>query len=320
MNIVARVHLYPPEHCAGAEMMLHELLKAVVERGHRAQVWLSRNTRARARYDLDGIEIYPNRSGDWLEAANKADLLITHLDNTAPVVSAAIALRKPLVQVLHNSLAPTRMWANCKADLLVANAEWMADHLGRPDNMIVIRPPVRVADYNAGLGTPGRKVTLVNLNQAKGGLLFAQLAALLPHIEFLGIDGAYGEQLHPAGDNVTIMSHGQDMNAVYADTALLLMPSEYESWGRVGIEAMCSGIPVLACPTPGLLESLGDAGIFIDRNDLYRWAQWIDALFNNAEAYQTASQAAYERACELDPTDDLARWAEAVENLTREDP
>ena len=317
MNILARVHLYPPEHCAGAEMMLHELLKAVVKRGHRVQVWLSRNTRARARYDLDGVEIYPRGNGDWLEAADKADLLITHLDNTSKAVSAAIALRKPLVQVLHNTHAPTRMWASCKADLLVANSQWMAEEFGRPDNMIVIRPPVSVSDYETNQTEEPGRFTLVNLSHAKGGLLFAQLAAVMPYAQFLGVEGAYGEQLLPNLPNVEVLPHGADMREVYARTSVLLMPSEYESWGRVGVEAMCSGIPVIAHPTPGLRESLGDAGLFVDRQSLGLWTQQLHAL-TDPTCYQTASDRAYARAQALDPTDDLRRWCDAVENLTRE--
>jgi len=69
------------------------------------------------------------------------------------------------------------------------------------------------------------------------------------------------------------------------------MPSEYESWGRVGVEAMASGIPVIAHPTPGLQESLGDAGVFVDRNDIDGWERAIRRLLT-PRAYGTASKKA----------------------------
>lgn len=315
-TVVARVHLYPPSHCAGAEMMLHELLKALIAKGYRCQVWLSRRSRETKPYSLDGVEVYPCNSGTWLQAATEADVLVTHLDNTAPVVSAAIAYRKPLIQILHNTHPPTKTWATCKAELLVANSEWLADDFGRPDNMITVRPPVWLDDYQGP--NLGRKITLINLNQGKGGLLFAQLAALNPDWEFLGVAGAYGEQLVPDLPNVTIEAHGADMRQVYASTKVLLMPSVYESWGRTGIEAMCSGIPVIAHPTPGLTESLGYAGLFEDRNDPYAWSALIEDLLEDPAFYASQAEFARKRAAELDPTDDLDRWVEAVESLTSE--
>lgn len=318
MNILARVHLYPPEHCAGAERMLQALLDALADRGHAVAVHLARPTRQRKPYRVGRVGVYPLGCGeDWQSRARQADVLITHLDRTSETISAAIAFGKPLVQILHNTHPPTRMWASCKNDLLVYNSEWMAATLGPAENAVIIRPPVSIADYGAPapVSADAGKVTLINLNQAKGGVLFAQLAALMPEVQFLGVEGAYGEQLHPNLPNVEIREHGQDMARVYADTSILLVPSEYESWGRVGVEAMCSGIPVIAAPTPGLVESLAGAGLFCDRERVDAWRDAIDYLRMTPGVYRKQSDLAYERALELDPTDDLARFTAAVEAL-----
>jgi len=101
---------------------------------------------------------------------------------------------------------------------------------------------------------------------------------------------------------------------VYARTKVLLMPSSYESWGRVGVEAMASGIPVVAHPTPGLCESLGEAGIFVDRNDLDGYEAVLRKLMTRTE-YGLASKKAQARSAELDPTAELASWCDAVEAL-----
>lgn len=301
-------------------MMLHEMLKALVAKGHRAQVHLSRRSRAaNVPYELDGVEIYPRSNSKqdvaWLEPAAKADVLITHLDNTPQVVAAAITRDKPLVQILHNTHPTTRTWATCKADLLVANSEWMADAFDRPEKMVVVRPPVHQADYAVPLNPKGA-ITLVNLNQAKGGLLFAQLAALMPYRQFVGVKGAYGEQLTTTLPNVRIYEHAEiPISQIYRQSALVLMPSSYESWGRVGIEAMCSGIPVLAHPTPGLKESLGRAGVFADRDDLHLWRRIINNILGQPAIYKALSARSLERAKELDPHADLNRWVEAVEAL-----
>ena len=314
MRILARVHAYPPRYCAGAEMMLHEMLKALVARGHDVQVWLSRGNSTA--YECDGVTVHPRGTGDWIDEARYADVLITHLDQSIETVGIASVLNKPLVQVIHNNRLPVQTWLSCKADLIVFNSEWMARDLGPDPRAIIVRPPVRAEDYETENDQETGYVTLVNLAQCKGGLIFAMLATTMPDINFLGVDGAYGEQLHPQLDNVRLMPHAlAPMRLIYEETAILLMPSEYESWGRVGIEAMASGIPVIAAPTPGLQESLGDAGIFVERNDLAGWRREIRRLTDNPLAYQLAAARSFKRSAELDPTDDLARWCAAVEAL-----
>lgn len=314
MRILARVHAYPPRYCAGAEMMLHEMLRALVDRGHEVRVWLSRGRGIP--YELDGVEVFPGNSGDWTGEASAADVLVTHLDQSIETIGVASVLRKPLVQVIHNTRLPVQTWLSCKADLVVFNSEWMARELGPDPRSIVVRPPVFAKDYATDNDWRLGYVTLVNLAQCKGGLVFTQLATTMPDIRFLGVDGAYGEQLHPDLPNVEIRSHGSaPMRSVYEETAILLIPSTYESWGRVGVEAMASGIPVIATPTPGLQESLGDAGIFVECHDLEGWQREIRRLTDNALAYQLAAARSLKRSSELDPTDDLARWCAAVEAL-----
>src|SRR5690606_41582358 len=104
----------------------------------------------------------------------------------------------------------------------------------------------------------------------KGAETFYALAGRCPQTRFLGGKGGYGVQILPRGNNalpnVEIVEHlppERMRDEVYARTRVLLMPSAYESWGRVGVEAMCSGIPVIAHLTAGLRESLGDAGAFV---------------------------------------------------------
>lgn len=316
MKIVARVHLYPPAHYAGAEMMLHELLKALVENGHDAEVHLSRHCTSMTPYTRDGVQVFPRDTSDWQEAARAADVLVTHLDNTSTVISASIAYGKPLVQVLHNTHPPSRMWATCRNDLLVYNSDWMAREMGNHPNGIVVRPPVRVADYKVE-PSMDETVTLINLSPAKGGVMLAQLAAIMPDVNFLGVTGAYGEQINPKLDNVEIRPHGCDMLNVYRDTAILIMPSAYESWGRTGVEAMCSGIPVIAADTPGLRESLGPAGVFMHQNDdCDAWAGAIRRLLNEPLLYNEVAARCRWRAMELDPTDELKNFVERVEALT----
>lgn len=311
------VHLAPPRHCAGAEMMLCALLAPLADRGHAVDVILSRPTPETEPYELEGtaITVHPWRSQwDPQEWVPKADVVVTHLENVPRAVVLSRMHAKPVVILCHNTHPATRVWHVEDAALMVYNSEWMAAELGPHDNALVVRPPVVASQYR----TPGKgsKVTLVNLYEPKGGDVFWELARRMPDVEFLGVKGAYGEQVDEGPlPNVTIVEHTPDMRAVYAQTRVLIMPSRYESWGRVGVEAMCSGIPVVANPTPGLLESLGDAGIFVDVEDLEGWERAVGNLLHSTPAHRAASAAAKARAAELEPTPDLGRWVDAIEAL-----
>jgi glycosyltransferase involved in cell wall biosynthesis len=119
---------------------------------------------------------------------------------------------------------------------------------------------------------------------------------------------------------VTVIDNTANMrDDVYAQTRILLMPSDYESWGRVGVEAMASGIPVVAHPTPGLTESLGDAGTFVHRDDTAGWVKAIRSL-RSPKNFSAASKAAKARVEQLNTHRDLQTWVAAIENVVKVNP
>ena len=96
------------------------------------------------------------------------------------------------------------------------------------------------------------------------------------------------------------------------------MPSDYESWGRTATEAMCSGIPVICSPTPGLLENCKDAAYYVGtainnpepgeaQVDLLSVDDWVKAirLFDCEETYKKYSLLSHQRSAELDPEKEL---------------
>jgi hypothetical protein len=264
---------------------------------------------------IDGICVLP--PGTW-NVLPRPDAYVTHLENVPPVAASARGYGVPLIVVQHNTLlrAVAELEAASPA-LTVLNSAWMAGRITPPGASVTVRPPVDPVAYRT---EPGTAVTLINMAGCKGGELFWQLARAMPDVEFLGVQGAYGEQVTgPDGlPNVTVLDQvdGRRMrDEVYARTRILLVPSDYESWGRVATEAMCSGIPVIAHRAEGALaENLGDAAVWADRDDPQSWVRQIRRLAKPA-AWQKASAAGRDRFAELDPAGELKQWCEAVEAL-----
>ncbi|MEU1071937.1 MULTISPECIES: glycosyltransferase family 4 protein [unclassified Streptomyces] len=302
------------------------MLRPLVERGHDVSVWLSRYGTASKEYEYRGIKVIPLASRlDFPTAVRGASVLLAHLETVPSTASLARGYGKPLAVVCHNTHLPTfRDMAAGGTALAVYNSLWMRAEAElffaeypksvRPAAELIVRPPVFTEEYRT---KPGGAVTLVNCNPEKGGHVLRKLAERMPDQQFLAVKGAYGQQVLPDLANVEVVEHvdGREMRErVYARTRVLLMPSSYESWGRVGCEALASGIPVVAHPTPGLCESLGEAGIFVDREDIDGYEAVLRKLTAPAE-YRLASKRAKARSAELDPAADLAAWCEAIESL-----
>lgn len=321
------LHLYLPHHCAGAEVMVHAMLKELVDHGHEVHVQLSRrHAEITAPYEHEGVIVWPlTGKGDplsFLHGDRYADLIVTHLENTHRATYLGQMYHRPVVHVLHNTFAESRHTLALGPALAVYNSQWARadyeawwseNHTGIMPPGIVISPPV---DREAYRVRPGDRITLINLSEGKGAKTFYSLAERMPERRFLGVRGAYHEQLTRDDlSNVEVVDHmpAADMaRNVYSRTRVLLAPSSYESYGRVAMEACCAGIPVVAHPTPGLLECLGDAGTFADRDDIDAWAKALSRL-GTPKGWAAASKKASARADQLTTTADLTAWREAAE-------
>jgi glycosyltransferase involved in cell wall biosynthesis len=180
---------------------------------------------------------------------------------------------------------------------IIYNSEYVKNTMKYPAPSTVVHPPVDGKRYK--VTRRGSKLTLVNLFERKGSLTFQAIARLLPERDFLGVEGSYGKQEKLNLKNIEYMENSPDMKKAYAKTRILLMPSVYESYGRTAVEAMASGIPVIASPTPGLKECLGDAGIFADPLNAEEWVERIKEL-DDEEKYKEASRKAFDRFREID--------------------
>lgn len=233
-----------------------------------------------------------------------ADLVVTHLDQTRIAAYNATRAHKPLVHLIHNDaqLRFHRVKAH-EAALVVFNSQWVANVAQWEGPQIVLPPPVFANDYKVPPPFQRRpSLVLVNLSEAKGGPLFWELARRQPRRHFIGVLGAYGEQIVPEDipKNVEVWENRPDPRDFYRRAWVILMPSSYESWGRVPVEAAASGIPTIANPTLGLGESMGPAAIFASRDRIEDW-EWALTMLDDYRFYQERAALARARSKMLNP-------------------
>jgi len=319
--------MYQPYHNAGGETTAHTAMKAMVDRGHDVTVVFRPQNETEGDkcpdiYEYEGVKCIKsplNTAQAFIKdviTRIDPDLLITHLDLTTLAMQLSLDTHKPLAHWVHNTMSLDVFHVSPqKCQLAIFNSNWVAEFYKWKGPQIVIHPTVEPDRYRCEKGT---KITLVNPTPGKGADQFYQLSKMLPDYEFLTVKSVYGEQiavpnisahLHP---NVETMEHTADIREALRKTKVLLMPSQYESYGRVAVEAACSGIPTIAHPTPGLLEALGDAGIFCDRDDLPSWKNAIERLMTDDVYYRKRSDLALELANSLDPESEFDRLEEAL--------
>jgi glycosyltransferase involved in cell wall biosynthesis len=308
LKILAYVNLYPPTTNAGAELMLHEILLELKKRGHLVTV-------ARPNPEnkfVDGLEMVSYKEAELIK--NEIDIVFTQNHDTRAATVFAGSANKPIVHFVHNDKAVKLFRLNKRnANLIVANSRWVANSFSVPGvSKIVINPPTEHKKYFVER-KKADSITFINLIDIKGVDVFWEVAKLMPNKKFLAVLGGYGKQKLPEKPlpNVEIIKNTSDMKKIYDRTRILLVPSKYESWGRVGVEAMVSGIPVIAANTPGLRESLGDAAIFVTEQKASKYCDAISSL-DSEEEYFRYSYMSYQRSKEI-----ISGFNKQIDNLEK---
>jgi glycosyltransferase involved in cell wall biosynthesis len=263
-------------------------------------------------YTYDGVDVFPPDQSVVENLLRWSDAIITHLDYTKWTIHSAKMFKKPVFHLIHNTHTYPEIVDAEKHQHIVYNSLWAKEKLSYNWSNFILTPPVDWRHYDLEIDPEQNEyITLINLNENKGGRIFLDIARAMPNRKFLGVLGSYEQQIIPKLPNVTVVPNTTNIRQWYEKTRILLMPSEYESWGRTATEAMCSGIPVISSMAEGLVENCGTAGIFIkDRNDVKSWVEAI-AKLDDKKAYAKASRKAKERSRELDPRkalDEFEQW------------
>lgn len=287
VRVLVVVHGWFPGLAAGSERMMQHLLSALPPDEFDIHV-LSFGVQDYPIYVHEMVyEGLPVTIG--FEADFEPDIILTHHGIAARVVPTMYAQYPGafVVAVYHNERYDIPDIQRLGADLNIYNTRWVKQKLR--GNGIIVHPPVEPERHR--VDQTGSATTLVNLQENKGIDTFRKLTEVLPDFPFLGVVGTHGLQaLSDWSDNVEIFPTTQDMRDVWRKTRVILMPSEYESYGMVAAEACVNGIPVIAHPTPGLVECLGWAGIFVQRDDVEGYARVLNQLYTDPEFYRVASE------------------------------
>lgn len=328
-----------------------------MSKGHECRIILHQDKGINTPYEYEGVEVFGSKVGTRVDAYAWADVVATHLDMTQFSIIMAKEARRPLVHFVHNDISYASITNNFGGVSCVYNSQWIADKIGYNLPGCILHPPCNTSFYDTTIFEDSKAtnsafssktiedlycrefITLVSLNERKGGYRFYEIAKAMPDKKFLGVIGSYdnpGVLMKSQFDiineclqlpNFTLVPNTPDILSTYRRTRLLLMPSDYESWGRTATEAMCSGIPVICTPTPGLKENCQGAADYVGNPiaeckpgdpqvDLGEVEDWVKAIraFDDPDYYQKKSVLCSIRAKELDPLKEL----EALESFLYE--
>jgi glycosyltransferase involved in cell wall biosynthesis len=135
--------------------------------------------------------------------------------------------------------------------------------------------------------------------------------SLLSHVATrlrgLGLDlvWAGGSRAHIAGEPPIegVLSLGyvpeQDLPGLYAGAAAFVLPSRYEGFGLTCVEAMASGVPVVAADRAALPETCAGAALLVDPDDADATAAAVISAATDAEVGARLRAAGLRRAAQL---------------------
>lgn len=327
MKVLFCIHWLFSVRQAGSERMTDWVAQYLIEQGHEVGFYVDKEistfTNGNPPKTERGFPVYIEGETDLDEVVKDYDIVWTHLNMTRKAINAAKRAGKPLVNMIHakGQMAFYEV-KNTEVDLTVYNSQWLYNET-EPDfkshHATILIPPTTTKDYAVEDRSEQRFVTHLNCNEGKGVMYARHWAMEMPEYPFLFVMGSYFKQFVPRGfavphthlhipmqeidypSNVTFSPPTKDVfNDVLRKTKVAVVPSTIDSWGLFAIECCAAGIPVIAHPDPGFLESLGPKGLFVDRKRSKVMCDLITKLMEDDAYYAEQQLNALQRAADLE--------------------
>ena len=278
MTLTAFLHGYPPLWSMGGEMATHRALRAVPG----STVF----TTVLEEYQLDGVSVMP-ATGVSVQCIKDdarsvgASVLFGHSRLSDETIRAARHLDLPSILTVH---APPQFGKDLRRARATATVRLYNTEVARKEwhdlEGWLLHPPIgEPLEMPEG---PRNALTLTSSLVNKGAARVLKLAARRWDQRFIIVespahpthgDPAFWEQAERL-DNVEIWPrlHPDEMNRLWAETRVLLVPSRYETYGMAAVEAAHTYAMV------GLLllgVALGGVAIVIFDTVMGRTGAWV---------------------------------------------
>ena len=192
-------------------------------------------------------------------AIARADMVVTVSNFTASSIVSRFGLEPRRLRIIPNSLAE----------------EWFISEMSAPrseDYILVVAGEAPSKNLNRALDAFARCRKLMN-----NSYLRMKVAGVKPAFHARFADRA---RLLGVANHVEFLSYltNEDMRALYRNASVLFMPSLAEGFGIPVLEAMASGVPVVASNTSSLPEIGGDAPLYFDPTSSEHMAQILHQI------------------------------------------
>jgi glycosyltransferase involved in cell wall biosynthesis len=294
MRILIESRAFYPS-VGGLEMMAQELGKEWKNRGHNVRVvTMTPLGESPERAELDVLR-FPSLT-EWFSELQWADVFFQN-GVSLRIIAYPLITGCPIVFRHPNILASDatvnirrelkRLVTNCGTN--VASCGPVADSIPGPTVTIpnTFRPvfdqPNAENAHRDGLLFVGRLVSVKGADLAIEALRQLHERGVNTTLTICG-DGpereSLQEQVYEADLNGYVTFNGftgpDELAEQYRSAKLLLVPSRYEPFGIVALEAIASRCPVVAARTGGLPEAVGDCGLLVPPGDPVALASGIE--------------------------------------------